>query len=61
MISRLAKKNLRHEHALPALTIRERADMLRYEDSLGDFVKAAWHHAGEPTELSIKLAHRLYN
>ena len=48
MISRLAKRNLRHEHTLPALTIRERADMLRYEDSLGDFVKAAWHHAGEP-------------
>jgi predicted phage terminase large subunit-like protein len=32
----------------PSLSIREQVDALRYEDSLGDFIKAAWHHAGEP-------------
>jgi len=31
-----------------ALSIRERVDALRYEDSLGDFIRGAWHHAGEP-------------
>ncbi len=48
MKSRFVKTNPFHTHGLPALTIRERVDMLRYENSLGDFVKAAWHHAGEP-------------
>lgn len=33
---------------LPALSLRECADTVRYEESLGDFVKAAWPHAGEP-------------
>jgi predicted phage terminase large subunit-like protein len=32
----------------PPLSNRDRVDALRYEDSLGDFVKAAWPHAGEP-------------
>jgi predicted phage terminase large subunit-like protein len=48
MKNKLAKVNLRDIHALPALTTRERVDALRYEHSLGDFIKAAWHHAGEP-------------
>jgi predicted phage terminase large subunit-like protein len=48
MKSKLAKLNLRDVHALPALTTRERVDALRYEHSLGDFIKAAWHNAGEP-------------
>jgi hypothetical protein len=48
MKNKLAKVNLRDVHALPALTTRERVDALRYEHSLGDFIKAAWHHAGEP-------------
>ena len=35
-------------YRLPVLSTRERVEAVRYEDSLGDFVKAAWHHAGEP-------------
>jgi predicted phage terminase large subunit-like protein len=31
-----------------ALWVRERADAARYEDSFGDFIKAGWHHVGEP-------------
>jgi hypothetical protein len=42
MKNKLAKVNLRDVHALPALTTRERVDALRYEHSLGDFIKAAW-------------------
>jgi predicted phage terminase large subunit-like protein len=30
------------------LSVRERADTLRYQRSLGDFTEAAWRHAGEP-------------
>jgi hypothetical protein len=48
MKSKLIKANSLHTHDLPALPTRERVDMVRYEDSLGDFIKAAWHHAGEP-------------
>jgi hypothetical protein len=35
-------------YGLPPLSTRERVDTIRYEESLGDFVRAAWHHAGEP-------------
>ena len=31
-----------------ALSKRERVDLVRYEDSLGDFTEAAWPWAGEP-------------
>jgi hypothetical protein len=48
MKSRLAKANSLNASDLPALTNRERVDRLRYEHSLGDFIKAAWRHAGEP-------------
>ena len=48
MKSRLVKANSLNTYDLPALTTRERVDTVRYQDSLGDFVKAAWHHAGEP-------------
>src|SRR4029077_19013288 len=48
MKSRLVKANSLPAHGLPALTTRERVDMVRYEKPFGDFVKAAWHHAGEP-------------
>src|SRR5215471_19915548 len=30
------------------LSVRERCDLVRYEESLGDFIAAGWHHAGEP-------------
>jgi predicted phage terminase large subunit-like protein len=33
---------------LAPLSTRERVDAVRYEDSLGDFIKAAWRHANEP-------------
>ena len=33
---------------LAPLSTRERVDAFRYEDSLGDFIKAAWRHANEP-------------
>jgi predicted phage terminase large subunit-like protein len=48
MKSRLAKANSLNASDLPALTNRGRVDRLRYEHSLGDFIKAAWQHAGEP-------------
>ena len=31
-----------------SLSLRERIDIVRYEESLSDFIKGAWHHAGEP-------------
>jgi len=33
---------------LAPLSTRERVDTVRYEESLGDFIKAAWRHANEP-------------
>jgi predicted phage terminase large subunit-like protein len=30
------------------LTVREQLDVVRYEESLGDFIRAAWRHANEP-------------
>ena len=30
------------------LSVREQCDLVRYEESLGDFIAAGWHHAGEP-------------
>jgi hypothetical protein len=32
----------------PLLSIGDRLDVVRYEESFGDFTAAAWHHAGEP-------------
>jgi hypothetical protein len=48
MKNKLIKANSLHKHDSPALAARERVDKVRYENSLGDFIKAAWHHAGEP-------------
>jgi hypothetical protein len=48
MKSKLIKANSLRAGDLPARATRERMDKLRYENSLGDFIKAAWHHAGEP-------------
>jgi hypothetical protein len=33
-------------HGFAPLSITERLDVARYEDSFGDFTAAAWHHAG---------------
>jgi predicted phage terminase large subunit-like protein len=32
----------------PPLSISDRLDLVRYEESFGDFTAAAWHHADEP-------------
>lgn len=32
----------------PPLSITDRLDVARYEESFGDFTAAAWHRAGEP-------------
>ncbi len=48
MKSNLVRASSLETDGLRALSIRERVDALRYEESLADFVKAAWHHAGEP-------------
>jgi predicted phage terminase large subunit-like protein len=48
MNSNLVRATSLKAYRPPPLSIRERADTIRYEESLGDFVKAAWHHAGEP-------------
>jgi predicted phage terminase large subunit-like protein len=48
MKSNIVRANWGVHDALPALSTRERVDAVRYEESLGDFIKAAWHYAGEP-------------
>lgn len=48
MKTNLVKASSLDTYRLPALSTRERVELVRYEDSLGDFIKAAWHHAGEP-------------
>ena len=48
MKSNLARASSLDIYRLPPLTTRERIDAVRYEESLGDFIKAAWPHAGEP-------------
>ena len=48
MKSNLVRATSLETYGLPPLSIREKVDRLRYEDSLGDFIKAAWQHAGEP-------------
>lgn len=48
MKTNLATAGSLQSYRLSALSLRESADVVRYEDSLGDFIKAAWHHAGEP-------------
>jgi predicted phage terminase large subunit-like protein len=42
MSKRLATGAAITHRGLPALTLRERADVMRYEDSLSDFIAAAW-------------------
>ena len=44
----IALKTSFNTYGLPALSTREQIDKVRYEDFLGDFIKAAWRHAGEP-------------
>ena len=48
MKTNLVKASWLDTYRLPALSTRERVEVVRYEDSLGDFIRAAWHHAGEP-------------
>jgi predicted phage terminase large subunit-like protein len=48
MKTNLIKASSLDIYRLPALSTRERVEVARYEDSLGDFIRAAWHHAGEP-------------
>jgi hypothetical protein len=48
MRSNLARASSPATYGWPALSVRERADAVRYEESLGDFIAAAWHHASEP-------------
>ena len=48
MKANLVKASSLDTYCLPALSTRERVEVVRYEDSLGDFIRAAWHHAGEP-------------
>jgi hypothetical protein len=48
MRSNLARAASPATDGLPPLSVRERADAVRYEESLGDFIAAAWHHACEP-------------
>jgi predicted phage terminase large subunit-like protein len=48
MKSNLARVSSLETYRLPPLTTREQVDAIRYEESLGDFIKAAWHQAGEP-------------
>jgi hypothetical protein len=58
MKSKLIKANSLHMHDLPALPTRERVDMVRYEDSLGDSSRQLGtmpvnHRASSPTGTSI--------
>jgi predicted phage terminase large subunit-like protein len=48
MASPLAKVSSLKLLPRPRLSIREQLDVVRYEESLGDFTAAAWQHAGEP-------------
>lgn len=48
MKTNLARASSLASYHLPPLSLRERADVVRYEDLFGDFIKTAWHHAGEP-------------
>src|SRR5215471_11065514 len=48
MKSNLARASPPAIYRSPALSVRERVDAVRYEASLGDFIAAAWPHAGEP-------------
>jgi predicted phage terminase large subunit-like protein len=48
MASALAKVFSLKILSQPRLSIREQLDVARYEESLGDFIAAAWHSAGEP-------------
>ena len=48
MTNHLARPAWLDDFAYPALSISDRLDIVRYEESLGDFTAAAWHPAGEP-------------
>ena len=46
--SRLLARPVPFGVASPPLSISERLDVIRFEESFGDFTATAWHHAGEP-------------
>lgn len=48
MASHIAKWSALNASARSPLSISDRLDVVRYEDSFGDFTAAAWCHAGEP-------------
>jgi predicted phage terminase large subunit-like protein len=48
MKSNIVRASSLETFRLLPLTIREQVDTIRYEESLGDFIRAAWHHTGEP-------------
>jgi hypothetical protein len=48
MKTSLLRANSLESFGLAPLSTREQVDAVRYEDSLADFIKAAWRHANEP-------------
>jgi hypothetical protein len=48
MKTSLVRANSLESFGLAPLSTREQVDAVRYEDSLADFIKAAWRHANEP-------------
>ena len=48
MKSRLVKANSLPAHGLPTYDLVSASTWSVIKNPLGDFVKAAWHHAGEP-------------
>ena len=46
MKTNLAKLEVFESHS--ALSVREQCDLVRYEESLGDFIATGWPRAGEP-------------
>jgi hypothetical protein len=59
MASHIAKWSAFNGAARPPLSISDRLDLVRFEDSFGDFIAAAWCHAGEPQKFQSK-AYRLH-
>jgi len=48
MKNNLARASALEIYRSSPLKVRERLDVIRYEESLGDFIGAAWRHANEP-------------
>lgn len=48
MLNTVSRMRSLNAGVMRVLSTRERVDALRYEESLGDFGRAAWPHAGEP-------------